>query len=71
MVHRLAGRVAAVLLAATLLSQEAGACDLDHAPSSRWSLTAEGGVWWLKTPCGERFYSLGVNVLDGGYPFRE
>ena len=23
------------------------------------------------TPCGERFFSLGVNVLDGGYPERE
>ena len=26
---------------------------------------------WLVTPCGERFFSLGVNVLDGGYPERE
>ena len=23
------------------------------------------------TPCGERFFSLGVNVLDGGYADRE
>jgi hypothetical protein len=23
------------------------------------------------TPCGERFFSLGVNALDGGYPARE
>jgi len=23
------------------------------------------------TPCGDRFFSLGVNVLDGGYPDRE
>ena len=45
-------------------------CDFEHAPSSRWSLAADGGVWWLKTPCGERFYSLGVNILDGGYPDR-
>jgi len=43
----------------------ARACDFDHAPSSRWSLAAESGVWWLKTPCDERFYSLGVNILDG------
>ncbi len=26
------------------------------APSSRWSLRAEGGRQWLVTPCGERFY---------------
>ncbi|HVC54689.1 MAG TPA: hypothetical protein VND95_01965, partial [Stellaceae bacterium] len=44
----------------------ARACDFDHAPSSRWSVAAERGVWWLKTPCGDPFYSLGVNVIDGG-----
>ena len=49
----------------------AHACDFDAAPSSRWSLAAEGDVWWLKTPCGDRFYSLGVNILDGGYPDRD
>jgi hypothetical protein len=49
----------------------ARACDFDRAPSSRWSLAADNGVWWLKTPCGDRFYSLGVNILDGGYPERE
>ncbi len=59
--------VAAWLLAAAV---PARACDFDAAPSSRWSLAAESGVWWLKTPCGERFYSLGVNILDGGYPDR-
>jgi hypothetical protein len=34
-------------------------------------LAKEGGVAWLVTPCGDRFFSLGVNVLDGGYPERE
>ena len=24
------------------------------------------GVAWLVTPCGDRFFSLGVNVVDGG-----
>jgi hypothetical protein len=47
------------------------ACDFDKAPSSRWALAAENGVDWLKTPCGDRFYSIGVNILDGGYPERE
>ncbi len=42
------------------------ACDFDKAPSSRWSLAVENGVDWLKTPCGDRFYSIGVNILDGG-----
>ena len=49
----------------------ARACDLADAPTSRWSLARDNGVWWLKTPCGERFYSIGVNALDGGYPDRE
>jgi hypothetical protein len=40
--------------------------DFSAAPSTRWSLTTEHGVSWLVTPCGERFFSLGVNVLDGG-----
>ncbi len=31
----------------------------------------ENGTQWLKTPCGERFYSLGVNTVDGGYEWRE
>jgi hypothetical protein len=42
------------------------ACDFDDAPTSRWSVASENGVEWLKTPCGDRFYSLGVNILDGG-----
>jgi hypothetical protein len=28
-------------------------------------------VAWLVTPCGDHFFSLGVNVLDGGYADRE
>ena len=45
----------------------AAACsDFAAAPSTRWAVTTENGVSWLVTPCGERFFSLGVNVLDGG-----
>lgn len=43
---------------------------LAQAPHSRWRVEAHQGVQWLRTPCGERFFSLGVNVLDGGYPSR-
>ena len=28
------------------------------------------GVHWLVTPCGERFFSIGVNANEGGYPQR-
>lgn len=49
----------------------AGACtDLAQAPHAQWHTTVQGGVHWLVTPCGERFYSIGVNVLEGGHPMR-
>ncbi|HJU15343.1 MAG TPA: hypothetical protein VJ770_02630, partial [Stellaceae bacterium] len=60
----------AVALFAAVIPASARACDLATAPSTRWSLMREDGVAWLVTPCGERFYSLGVNALDGGYPWR-
>src|SRR5213082_366336 len=59
----------AVLCCAMLIASAAPsalACDFDKAPSSRWTLAQENGIDWLKTPCGDRFYSLGVNILDGG-----
>jgi hypothetical protein len=63
-------RTALVLSAAILTIYPFGvawACaDFATAPSSRWSLTLDHGVAWLVTPCGDRFFSLGVNVLDGG-----
>ena len=49
----------------------ASACDFAHTQSDRWSIVKEGGAQWLKTPCGDRFYSLGVNILDGGYIERD
>lgn len=44
--------------------------DFATAPHSRWQIVVQNGASWLLTPCGERFLSLGVNVLDGGYPSR-
>src|SRR5207302_11196481 len=60
--------VATALAAALYLSVgSALACsDFAAALSTRWSLATQDGVSWLVTPCGERFFSLGVNVLDGG-----
>jgi len=69
--RRLLWSVGAILFAAVISPRTALACDFDKAPSSRWALAAENGVDWLKTPCGDRFYSIGVNILDGGYPERE
>ncbi len=58
---------AAAAIATAVVAAAASACpDLATAPSTRWSLTADHGVSWLVTPCGQRFYTTGVNVLDGG-----
>jgi len=64
-------RILGLALSLALLSAPALACDIEHAPSSHWSVVRENAVAWLETPCGERFYSLGVNILDGGYEARE
>lgn len=67
--------ISRVLIAAALFALApvvaARACDFAKAPSDKWSIENDHGVAWLKTPCGDRFYSLGVNVLDGGYPWRD
>jgi hypothetical protein len=62
--------VAVVVLALAELGASApssSACpDLARAPSSRWQVRVDKGVAWLVTPCGDRFFSLGVNVVDHG-----
>ena len=64
--------LAAIVAAATLQVDRAFACtDLGQAPTTRWSLETVGGASWLVTPCGDRFFSIGVNVLDGGENERE
>jgi hypothetical protein len=56
----------AAIIAAAFPGGARACADFAAAPSTRWSLATENGVSWLVTPCGERFFSLGVNVLDGG-----
>ncbi len=60
----------AALAIAALAAAPAMGCDLATADNDRWSLTHEGGVAWLVSPCGEDFFSAGVNALDGGKPDR-
>jgi hypothetical protein len=62
---------AAIVAAAVPVGRAAACTDLAQAPTTRWSLATVGGTSWLVTPCGQRFLSLGVNAIDGGYPFRE
>ena len=61
-----------LLLASFALPVVAQACsDPAKAPHARWSTENRQGVQWLVTPCGERFFSIGVNVVDGGAKARE
>ena len=70
-VRLICARLCAALVICAAAAAAADGCDLASAPSSRWAIENDHGVRWLKTPCGERFYSLGVNTLDGGYDWRE
>ena len=63
--------LAAALATAAPFGRAVACTDIADAPTTRWSLAAENGVSWLVTPCGKRFLSFGVNVLDAGYPYRE
>jgi hypothetical protein len=63
--------LAAVIVVVLPAGRALGCTDLAQAPTTRWSLTIENGVSWLITPCGLHFLSLGVNALDGGYPYRD
>src|SRR2546425_37146 len=62
------------LVVAPLLASpgRALACrDFAQAPGSRWRLEARQRVAWLVTPCGDPFFSIGINALNGGGPARE
>jgi hypothetical protein len=39
------------------------ACASRPGFSGRWTLESHDGISWLVTPCGERFFSIGVNTL--------
>ena len=62
--------LALVILVVQSASVVSACSSMASAPHSRWQVTAHNGVFWLLTPCGERFFSIGVNVLNAGYPQR-
>src|ERR1700730_6296779 len=39
-------------------------CSPRPGSASRWKLESREGVSWLITPCGDRFFSVGVNSLS-------
>jgi hypothetical protein len=54
-------------IAVLFFGGDARACgDFAAAPSSRWSIAGSAAGPVLLTPCGEPFFSLGVNGVDGG-----
>jgi hypothetical protein len=55
------------LLPLLALPGPAFACtDFAKAPNSRWRVESENGTASLVTPCGDPFFSIGVNGIDGG-----
>ena len=52
----------------SVLAPAARGCDLASLPEPRWTVRGDSGVDWLVDPCGDRFYSVGINVLDGEIP---
>ena len=61
----------AITFLVLLYASSSRACpDLAQAHHSRWHTTLEDGVYWLVTPCGQRFFSIGVNAAEGGQPWR-
>jgi len=38
-------------------------CGSQPSAASRWEVQTDDGVSWLVNPCGERFFSIGVNTL--------
>lgn len=44
------------------------ACSGQPGSASRWTLQAHGRVSWLITPCGDQFFSIGVDTLIDNSP---
>ena len=54
----------AIMVSLSLMPGSGGAaCGPRPGSASRWKLQAHAGVSWLVTPCGERFFSIGINTL--------
>src|SRR5262245_25122142 len=56
----------ALLLVLTATGPALACGDFAAAPDSRWRTVRADGVDWLVTPCGDRFFSIGVTTVDGG-----
>ncbi len=55
--------IAAVVLLSMTRGVGGAACAPRPGSPGRWTLQSQNGISWLGTPCGERFFSLGVNTL--------
>jgi hypothetical protein len=55
--------IAAMILLCVTPRVSATACAPRPGSPGRWTLQSYDGVSWLANPCGERFFSIGVNCL--------
>jgi hypothetical protein len=55
--------IAAVVALSITPGVGGAACAPRPGSSSRWTLQSHDGISWLETPCGQRFFSIGVNTL--------
>jgi hypothetical protein len=63
------GLLAVMAVLAGGIANSALACpDLSSAPNSRWTTRLFGAAQFLVTPCGEPFFSIGVNVVNALVP---
>ena len=63
---------ATLVLVFSVVPAAAMACDdFGKAQNSRWRVESAAGIAWLVTPCGDRFFSIGVNIVDGGSRARD
>jgi hypothetical protein len=57
---------------AMLAAAPAWACaDFSRAPSSRWTTRQIDGAQYLITPCGDKFLSIGVNIVNSPVPVEQ
>jgi hypothetical protein len=68
--HIRPGRTIAMvlLLFLSLTAGVAAECGPRAMSSGRWKLESRDGVSWLITPCGARFFSIGINTLADNPP---
>ncbi len=53
------------LIASFMVSRHAVSSDLRSDVDTHWGLAKQGNIYWMVSPKGDRFYSKGVNSIEG------